>query len=397
VTVNGRETTDIVSARGTVTVPAQTATSLSLRFDNAEVVRSVDPQTGALEDLPIGVNEIRVLGAEDIPKGPLLADEVSVPCGLGPRLLVGGVVSAETSVGAATGELIADELVLAVPCEGRLVTLAAGRNRIEARSTDEYTVESLVLEPISAPSGRNSPGNMSVVTWDASLREIDVESSSMLRVLETTENFNEGWVATLNSQVLDPVRVDGWRQAWILPPGAGGVISLQFPAQRLYAGGLLAGLFAAIVLMAMAFTRRHGTRAATSGPAGTSEHTAESEAPSSRVWRGPGGHGRWLLAAGAVVTGGFMGGWVGAGVAVASMAAAWVLNRAAVSGGLALAAAGMAALLPWPERLEASAWMLGATALLALGALAATAAPCRAPSDDEPTQGSDARGQTTKH
>jgi arabinofuranan 3-O-arabinosyltransferase len=269
---------------------------------------------------------------------------------------------------------------------------------IEASSTAQFAVEAVALEPVAAGVGTAAVLPVDVIDWGATSRAVEVGASESLRILETTENANAGWTATWEGKELESVRVDGWRQGWIVPPGAGGFISLEFPAQRLYLGGLLAGLLAAIVLMAMALLGRRGTGADSAGDlVASGKAAAESEAPGGGPSPGPGGRGRWVLAAGGVVIGLLLGGWVGAGVAVIAMAAAWLLNRAAVSGALALAAAGMAALLPWPERLQASDWIVGATALLALGALAATAAPCRAPSDDEPTQGSGAREQTTKH
>ena len=396
-TVNGRETTDIVSGRGAITVPAQEATSVTLRFDNAEVVRSLDPQTGVLTALPIGVNEVRVLGAEDIVKGPRLVDDASVPCGFGPEVLVDGEVVAETAITASVSQVLTDALVPASPCGGRLITLSAGRHAIDASSTAQFAVEAIVLEPVATGQGAATSLPVDVISWGATSRAVEVGASDSLRILETTENANAGWTATWQGQHLEPVRVDGWRQGWIVPAGAGGVISLEFPAQRVYSGGLLAGLVSALILLAMAFTRRRSPGITLSGAVQASEPTAGSEAPPSTAPRGLAGRGRWVLAAGAVVAGGLLGGWLGAVIALVAMGAAWLLNRAAVVGALGLAAAGMAALLPWPERLEASDWMLGATALLALAALAATAAPCRAPSDDEPTRGSDARGQTTRH
>jgi arabinofuranan 3-O-arabinosyltransferase len=63
------------------------------------------------------------------------------------------------------------------------------------------------------------------------------------------ENANAGWTATLNGKVLDPVRIDGWQQAWLLPEGPGGEVTLEFLPDRTYRTGLLSGAVAAVLLL----------------------------------------------------------------------------------------------------------------------------------------------------
>ena len=372
VTVNGRETTDIVSARGAITVPAQEATALSIRFDNADVVRSLDPATGTLTALPIGINEVRLLGADDIVKGPRLFDEVNVPCGFGPELVVDGDVRAETAVTATVSQAISDALLPAVPCGGRVVSLEQGRHVIEAVSTAQFAVEAIALEPVGGASALPPPGtggDPEVQEWGATERTVDIPAAAAPRILETTENFNAGWSASLGGTDLRAVRVDGWRQGWIVPAGASGTATLAFGPQAAFVGGLLAGLLGLIALIVLALAGR-GRPGIVAPPA-----------PSSRGW---------ALAAGAVAVGLLVGGVPGALVALAAMGAAWALPRPAVAGALALASGVGAALAPWPGRLEADPALLVATALLAIGSLAAAAAPprTRRGSGDAPTRGS---------
>ena len=368
VTVNGRETIDIVSARGAITVPAQEATALSIRFDNADVVRSLDPATGTLTALPIGVNEVRILGAEDIVKGPRLFDEAGVPCGFGPELVIDGVVTAETAVSATVSQTISDALLPAVPCGGRVVSLSRGTHVVEALSTAQYSVEAIALEPVGAPvtGGAETP---EVLEWGSTHRVVEIPASDAPRILETTENLNDGWTATADGERLQPVRVDGWRQGWIVPAGAAGAVVLAFAPQGVYAVGLLLGVASVLVLIALALLGRGR--------------------PGSLAPQMPGGGGRWLAVAGAAVAV-LIGGWPGAVAAVAALAVAWALPRPAVAGVLALASSAGAALVPWPGRLDAPAPVVIATALLAIAALAAAAAPARTRrgSGGEPRQGS---------
>ena len=367
VTVNGRETTDIVSARGTITVPAQEATALTIRFDNSDVVRSLDPGTGSLTALPIGVNEVRILGAEDLIKGPRLVDDAGVPCGFGPELVVDGEVRAESAMTASVSQTLTDALLPASACDGRVVNLTAGIHVIEALSTAQYAVEVVALEPVDAPTASAAEAP-EVKRWDATHRTVEVPASGAPRILETTENANPGWSATLNGEQLEPVRVDGWRQGWIVPAGAAGLVVLDFGAQPAYVGGLLAGLVAALALVALAFFGRRRPGELQPEPLT--------------------GRGFWLAGSAAVV-GLMLGGVPGLVAGATAIALAWVTSRSLVAGVLGVFAAVGAALMPWPGRLDAPTWLVVATALLAIAALAAAAAPARTPrvSADEPRQG----------
>ncbi len=389
--VNGRETTDIVSARGSVTVPAQEATSLRLRFDNANVLRSLDPQTGALTRLPIGINEVRLLGAEDIVKGPRLVDDVGVPCGFGPELTVDGAGVVETAVSASVGKTLTDELLVATPCGGRVIDLEAGSHVIVGESTAEFAVEAIVLEPIEAEvrvGSAKTPllgpaavraGPVDVTSWTATQRRVSIDPADTPRILETTENHNDGWEASASGRTLTPVRIDGWRQGWIVPAGVGGTITMTFAPQAAYLAGLAAGGAAVLVLVGLALV-------------GARREVAPVPSMSASQ-RGVGS----LLAAAAAVVGIGVGGLPGLGAVILGMALGVLLGRPLVTGLLAAASAIGAAAMPWPTRLDAPDWLLAATALAALGAIGALAAPRLVRSDDAPSREPGAQEGTTTH
>ncbi len=74
--------------------------------------------------------------------------------------------------------------------------------------------------------------------------------------LEIHENFNAGWAATLNGRKLTPATLDGWQQAFVVPAGAGGTISLAYQPAAIYHGGIVASALALLLLLAFASTRR---------------------------------------------------------------------------------------------------------------------------------------------
>jgi arabinofuranan 3-O-arabinosyltransferase len=84
--------------------------------------------------------------------------------------------------------------------------------------------------------------------WDATSRSVTVAPGAEA-VLAVPENANAGWVATLDGKQLTRTRVDGWQQAWIVPAGPGGVVSLTFTPDAHYRLSLLIGAAAVLALL----------------------------------------------------------------------------------------------------------------------------------------------------
>jgi arabinofuranan 3-O-arabinosyltransferase len=91
---------------------------------------------------------------------------------------------------------------------------------------------------------------ISVGAWGGQSRSATVDAPAG-GYLATAENFNAGWHATLGGKPLRAVRLDGWRQAWALPVGARGVVSMSYGPDRAYVIMLLVGL-AMVLLVAVA-------------------------------------------------------------------------------------------------------------------------------------------------
>lgn len=175
-------------------------------------------------------------------------------------------------------------------------------------------------------------------------------------MLAVPENQNAGWVATLGGQRLVPLRVDGWRQGWVVPAGEGGLVRLDFTPQRSFLGGLAVGLLAALFVVAAAVLRGR-----------------EASAPVLTNTRQRRGRTAVVLAAtGVIVLGGFWG--------AVALAAAWLARRVLRTGEALLVLVGLAlvavsAWAPWPN---GAASNHGATAqALALAMVALVVIPGR--------------------
>jgi arabinofuranan 3-O-arabinosyltransferase len=370
VTVNGSPTTAVVDSFGRIRVPPQQATSVTVQFDNTVGLRSLDPITGRFEALPIAISEVSILGAPDLAKGPLPGSLVSAPCGFGPSVFLDGQLVTRTSVTMTVGQALTDAVVSATPCDTGTAALQPGIHDMEAISSSAFTVESVVLSPIEFFTAVSSTEPVEVSTWEAAQRSITIPVGSQPRLLELTENYNPGWVASQGDVTFTPLRVDGWRQAWIIPADTGGDVDIAFAPNRPYRLGLGIGLIAVIALIVMAFIpvrRRH----------------PEAVSPSLRM-------SSILTASLAVIAATILVGIPGLVIAVVGMWAIWWTHRrfagtrlrqgrALTAGGAVTASAVIAAFIPWPGRATAGDGWLMILAGLTVVALAALATPL--PSD----------------
>ena len=87
--------------------------------------------------------------------------------------------------------------------------MSPGRVRIQALSSGEFSVRSLVLDAryVTDPEGGPAPDPVTATTWGATSRAVDLGSGSERdTVLVVRENANDGWVATAGGAALRPVR-----------------------------------------------------------------------------------------------------------------------------------------------------------------------------------------------
>ena len=245
--------------------------------------------TGQLETLPVRLSQLSVPALAGLRAVTPAPGRVALRCGQGPALTVDGRVY-QTSVSGTLAEL-SQYLPLQVRLctAGGTLSLAAGRHTLTAATPGTFAVTDLSLAssvPVAAPGA--APGAAAAVSravtirsWQADQRRLSIGGGAT-SYLEVHENYNPGWAAALNGQQLTAVRLDGWQQGFLVPAGAGGMITLTFRPAATYHLALVASLLAAAILLAVtawSFTRRRR---------GAGRDAGHSGAPTAR--NGP----RWL-------------------------------------------------------------------------------------------------------
>ena len=341
VTTDGQSRTSYADREGRVELPAFSTDRLEVTFGTINPVRSIDSGTGASTLLPVGVTEMAVLGAPDARMYQPPGAEVLVPCGFGPRLLVDDEAPALTSVATTAGAIVDGALAEASGCDGADIVLSPGVHRLRMEPTAEWSIEEVFLTPAAQSLVPELPEAPRIQTWTTVHREVSIAPDPRPRLLETTENFNAGWTARLGDVELPSHRVDGWRQAFLVPAGAQGTAMLTYGPDRYYRGGLLLGLVAAIGLLGLIALPGRRSAVGTAGPA-----------------RLP------AVCVGAPVLAALL---VGAGVGAATVGVVWLVAwvgrrsggwpravRIARSLGLTglIGALGLQAAFPWPGRVD---------------------------------------------
>jgi arabinofuranan 3-O-arabinosyltransferase len=292
--------------------------------------------------LPLGIGEVHVDGLEDLKRGLWLQGRgpTGSACGLGPEIRIDGTAH-RTEVTGTLRDVAAGRPLTWRACDGP-VALSPGVHRVVAEATPQFQPLSLIWRPgargsLASEDGASGDGatgsdessRLRVTSWGDVRRVVSV-TSGPAAILRIAENVNEGWRATLDGDVLEPVVLDGWQQGYRIPAGSAGDVVVEFAPDRSYRGLLLGGFALAVALVVLAAL---GLRRSRAGRPGL---RADLTSPSRAL---------------------------GVGTALAAGLGGLVV------GGLPLAV-GWAAGLTWPTRRYATA--LGVTALVASGALVAT-------------------------
>ena len=239
-----------------------------LRTDKLDIIFSAvsssaagNAAAGQPAQLPAGLAAVQIPGlAGSRLAAPSPSASFRLGCGKGPAISVDGRRYL-TSVSGTVADLLQLNPVRLHLCtpDGSL-TLRAGRQLLSARSSADFTVTSLSLAgtasagqaaDLSQPDSPADSRKLQVLSWQADNRELRIGPGARSYV-EIHENANPGWTATLNGRTLMPVTLDGWQQAYIVPAGSGGTITLAFAPDRVYHAGIIASAIALAILAFLA-------------------------------------------------------------------------------------------------------------------------------------------------
>jgi arabinofuranan 3-O-arabinosyltransferase len=229
---------------------------LVLRFPTVAPVVSHDPRTGYTTRLPVGLSELEVAGASDLLLPAPASDPLLVPCSEGPEVWVGGE-TVRLSVSTTVGAVLAGESIPAAACSDGEVD-PSGRVRVRFPSTPAWLASSVDLADPDAPvlTPRGAPtAAVEVERWGPTTRQVSVAGRTQPSLLLVRENRNPGWSASLGGRVLEPVVVDGWQQAWVLPAGGPGEVELTFRPDTTYRSALAGGALLLALLAVLALVR----------------------------------------------------------------------------------------------------------------------------------------------
>ena len=253
VTVNGEVFERPIAPDGSFDIPERltTAVVLDLRYALPNPDEPI---------LRAGLTGIDIPGIAELYPGPVDRNAtLSFPCGAGPGLTIDDTrfdFEATTTY----GDLIDHRPATLTPCNGPSLVLGAGEHHLEATDgPDGMGFDQIILgTPPTLAVATTTSRSLSIGRWGSTSRTaiIGAGEDSLFVINEV---FNRGWRATLDGVRLEPLVIDGWRQAFIVPAGSGGTIDLTFTPNSSYQAGIAIGiaLLIALALLALIPRRRY--------------------------------------------------------------------------------------------------------------------------------------------
>ncbi len=277
---NGRTREGLTDGEGRLSFALMTTDRLTITF-----LRDGRPQ-------PVQLAELTVPGVKPFPD--VRAYPLELPCGFGPKLRVaasanpsggdltgtgqadavrtgsgqGGTI--QTKVTGTLGDLLAGRPLRFAACKQAVLT--EGQNHLTSVPLDAYRIDTVTVgTKLGADAtGRPPPRQVRVIDWGSGSRRLEVDAATA-SFLTVNENFNTGWRATAGGTVLRPVRLDGWKQGWLVPAGTSGAVELTYTPDRAQRIAVVTGLLLLLVLLLAALWparsggRRPAPRALTAG------------------------------------------------------------------------------------------------------------------------------------
>lgn len=227
------------------------------------------PETGTTGEAldPLGIGELYLEGIDDLKATWNPESPTGAVCGYGPDVVLDGRRYA-TRVTGTLAEVAGGTPMRLGLCGRKRVRLDDGTHQLRVTSTAQFAVTAFTLDPetVEQQAEEERGREVSVESWGKTERVVQVGSGPE-GVLRIPENVNEAWVATLDGEELEPLRLDSWQQGFMLPAGDGGEVRLEFVPDRSYRTQLFVGAISALILLATAVLlqvapRRGGRRVA---------------------------------------------------------------------------------------------------------------------------------------
>ncbi|MFE5486048.1 alpha-(1-_3)-arabinofuranosyltransferase family protein [Streptomyces sp. NPDC056527] len=251
-----------VDENGRVRFPEIETNRLDITISRVAPLTVHNPVANAQLQLPVGLSEVHVPALADLRvPSPKPTARFSLPCGKGPDLAVGGVLH-KTKASGLVRDLTERRPVTVTLCAGDekdgTLELPPGDHEVEAGDAGPLAITDVTLTRGTPQAMAGAAGREATVTrWTDDSRTVSVSAGSgEAAYLRTFENANDGWKAMLDGTELEPVRLDGWQQAWVIPAGASGTVTMEFEPSGPYRTALIGGAIALVALVALAFVGR---------------------------------------------------------------------------------------------------------------------------------------------
>jgi arabinofuranan 3-O-arabinosyltransferase len=232
---NGQVRGGLVSPAGILKFAPMRTNVLTMRFT---------PLQAPLQISDVVIPGVPSLGTPSLP--------FRLACGLGPLIRINGKV-VPTRVSGTFAELFTGRPVRFTACSR--VTIGAGINRVIEPAGDAFDIQDVVLDSFGGPAlaARTVPPAVAaqVQAWTPSRRILRVTAETR-SYLVVNENFNAAWRASIGGRPLQAVRLDGWKQAWLLPAGTAGTVTLRYRPDATYRDAIAGGLGTLLLVMLVA-------------------------------------------------------------------------------------------------------------------------------------------------
>ncbi|WP_328403369.1 alpha-(1-_3)-arabinofuranosyltransferase [Streptomyces sp. NBC_00390] len=209
--------------------------------------------------LPAGLSEVYVPALEKFRAPQPDPDKAfALPCGKGPVVSVDGQFLETRAEGRVRDLTERRPVEISLCTDGSRVALDRRTHTVEAGDTGPLAVTDISLTTGSVRAADSAPREVDVEDGEGDQRAVRVGAGDA-SYLQLHENHNAGWKATLDGRELTPLRIDGWQQAWLVPEGKGGTVTLLYAPSRVYDAGLIGGGVLLVLLTGVALVRRRGS------------------------------------------------------------------------------------------------------------------------------------------